>query len=370
MTGSTASCAGKPLKISLLWTCLVTNVRRDGSKSSTDRLEYFQRTLDSLKEIKLHAAHVFIEYGSDLNSIDDTYIPKLQSLAANSRVSTFRLETTQAWIQAIEELLAEQPDLVLLLTYEDHLVREDSTAEFMRLAQLVVDAAGEEGRNIFAVLSHFPEVHIQADFWHGLGRAENLDGDLIFPVATPIGCLLVNPHALAAWFRDDFARGNKVVSTENYFGPSVEDRNGFSLVARREIFEHIDGYEHVGLRDLPSDLSGSMREVGLRLLGKSLTFQALQRCGFYLSKLEYVRLVIGLRGITRGVRLVLRSLWIWALGATLGKLLASHSFFWSWIHVRPRLTHILAVASSHGLLRFTWLELRALGSKVWRSRMS
>ena len=357
-------------RVSLLWTCLVTNVRRDGSLSSADRVEFLGRTLDSLANLTLHSAHVFIEFGSDVISSRDQYLLKLQGLSVNTKVSTRRLETGPAWNKAMDDVLAEKPDLVLLLTYEDHIFHKSSGSELARLAQILVGHYQEKSdRNIFAVLSHFPELHIQADFWHALGRAENLESDLIFPVATPIGCLLGNPLAIAAWFRDDFARGNKVVSTENYFGPSVEDRHGFTLVARREIFEHIDGYGHVGLSDLPSDLSGSMREAGLRLLGKSLTMQALKRCGFQLSKLKYVRLVIGLRGITRGVRLVLRSVWIWALGATLGRLLSSHPVFWSWIDVRPRLTHILAVASSHGLFRFALLELRALRFKIWRSRM-
>jgi hypothetical protein len=370
MTESAVTYAEKPLRISLLWTCLVTNVRRDGSISSADRVEFLRRTLDSLANLTLHSAHVFVEFGSDVVSSRDQYLPILQGLSVNTKVSTLRLETSPAWNEAMDDVLAEKPDLVLLLTYEDHIFHKRSDSELARLAQTLVSHYQEgSDRNIFAVLSHFPELHIQADFWHALGRAKNLDSDLIFPVATPIGCLLGNPLALAAWFRDDFARGNKVVSTENYFGPSVEDRNGFTLVARREIFEHIDGYGHVGLSDLPSDLSGPMRDAGLRLLGKSLTMQALKRCGFQLSTLKYVRLVIGLRGITRGVRLVLRSLWIWALGATLGRLLASHPVFWSWIYARPRLTHILAVASTHGLFRFTLLELRALRSKFWRSRM-
>lgn len=370
MTNPAINREGVGPKISLLWTCLVTNVRRDGSLSSTDRLDYLQQTLGSLENLTLHSAHIFVEFGADVISARAQYLPKLQALSVNSSVSTARLETGPAWIEAIDEVLAQKPDLVLLLTYEDHIFLEGSGSEFIRLANVLESTYQEEtDHNIFAVLSHFPETQIQADFWHALGRAKSLEGDHIFPVATPIGCILVNPRALAAWFRDDFARGGKVVSTENYFGPSVEDRNGFTLAPRRAVFEHIDGYGHVGLSDTPSDLTGPMRDAGLTLLGKSLTMQALKRCGCELSKLDYVRLVITLRGMTSGARLVLRSLWIWLLGRTIGKLFASHSIFWGWIHARPRLTHIMAVASSHGFFRFTLLELRALGSRFRRSRM-
>jgi hypothetical protein len=356
-------------KISLLWTCLVTNIRRDGTKVNVDRVDYLERTLESLKAIDFHSANVYLQLGPDLGKGLSDFSASLGELASTVTVHNFRLENVTVWQEAIERVKDEGADLVLLLTYEDHFFHESAIHEFKRLASSLIQLSEDcKPLELFAVLSHFPELHIQTDFWEALGRTKKVGESVVFPSATPIGCLLVHPETLARWFQIDFAGGGKVVSTENYFGRSVEDGFGISIAPRRELFEHFDGYDHVGISNRGLAISAEHRRAGISLLGKSFTYQALRRCGLRPSKIEYVRLAINLRGFSNGTRLVLRSAWNWLVGNSVGRILGSQALFWSWILHRPRLTHILSVASSHGFFRFAILEIKSLSNSLKRAK--
>lgn len=348
-------------KVSLLWTCLVTNVRRDGSTSQVDRLEYLSSTLSSLIGIEFHSAHVYIEFGEDVDFRSKDFPSRFEELSELVSAHDFRLDSTGSWNNALETVLRDKPDLILLLTYEDHVFQRSASQEFCRLAKCLLDWPDDAAPTPhFSVLSHFPEAHIQADFWEALGRTTRSSDGLVVPVATPIGCLLVHPGTLSNWFKSDFADGGKVVSTENYFGKSVEDPRGFSITPKREVFRHIDGYEHVGLHIDESPMSLKFSLAGVMLPGKSFTYQAANRCGLGMSKEEYLRLVLEVRGNWQGLRLILRSLALWLLYISAGRVLGSHPMFWAWINRVPRLTHILAVASCHGFIRFAALEVKSL----------
>lgn len=257
------------VKLHLTMTCLVTNIRRDGSVSSNDRFDMLRRSLESLRRIELHSASFFIELGQDLQHKSGELSNLLNELFPRARVHESRLSNYSEWRTEIDDTLSESPTLVLLITYEDHMLLSGAMPEFLNMCQRLeaANAVGSE-EHIFSILSHIPELHVQADWWGAIGFERKLGDRSLIPAVTPIGCLLVAPQIMNEWFFDDFTGGARIVSTENYFGKSVVDKVAFSLVPNREIFTHIDGYSHVGIPELKNKESG---DGNLFLRGKSFT---------------------------------------------------------------------------------------------------
>jgi len=61
----------KPPRIQLLMTCLVTNIRRDGSLSAEDRAATLLECRRSLQEISFTSASVYISLGENI-SLDES----------------------------------------------------------------------------------------------------------------------------------------------------------------------------------------------------------------------------------------------------------------------------------------------------------
>ncbi len=330
----------------LLMTCLVTNLRRDGSQSLEDRVEMLYRTLRSLSTLPIDSASFYIEFGSDV-ILDLSRLEKAcQSITSDYKLQTKRLETFKEWREATHSLLKNNLSSVLLLTYEDHEYVRADNQEFNALQNaLIKDSLEHSGMKTIAILSHFPEIQIQCDSWQAIGFHGKVGSFAVVPANTPIGCLLVRPKILAGWFETDFTAGKKIVSTENYFGPSVLDGRVVTLVPRQELFRHIDGYEHVGLKSQNRNASPD------GLVSRSRTYTALLRTGTLLQFSEYLSLISNL-GLYAQIRLSLRSLFFMALSKILSSnwIVRAH---YQWMSAHPRVYHQLSTGFSHGIIRYS-----------------
>lgn len=329
----------------LLMTCLVTNRRRDGSESPNDRMGYLLRTLSSLARTPIASASFFIEFGSDVEFDGRDLHDACRKITKNYTLEMKRLESFSEWRDETQRVLATKPSTVLLLTYEDHeYVQEDSHELELLEKSIIKEAHLRPDLKPIAVLSHFPEIHIQCDYWQALGFHDKAGPFALIPLNTPIGCLVAPPEILAGWFEIDFTQGKKIVSTENYFGPSVLDGKIISLVPRQELFRHIDGYGHVGLQQNFAIESQS------GLISRSRTYTAMQRTGEIDQPCEYLAILSKLPFSTR-ICLLLRSLFLFVPSKM------TRSSFILKLHYALMTTHPYAYQQistgfSHGLARY------------------
>ena len=217
------------------------------------------------------------------------------------------------WQNAVSLPDLQESDSVLLLSYEDHILRQGR-------AEVVLDAVRKLNRatetfpegNFISILSHFPEQQILSYCWSAIGfRSPASDFDAI-PDPTPIGCL-ATPAVLREWFSRDFTESQRIMAPENYFGPSVNDSSNLSLLISSEAFFHKDGFGHVNLIQSKAEVD-STRPLGDEgLLGRSNTWQTQARLGTSLTLIEQAKSQFRASGMS-GLRLVSRSISLKLIG--------------------------------------------------------
>jgi hypothetical protein len=342
-------------KIHLIFTCLTTNVRRDGSVSEANRLDYLWRSLESLRNLPISSGDFYLAFGSDVVVEQRKLLERIESVCEDFRFFDHRLESFIQWHSLANDARVNSADIVFLITYEDHENISTSNDEFLSLVNLILEFGGKfPASQPISILSHFPEAHLQADGWRSVGLSLAFKTHYLVPAVTPIGCLLVRPKDFQSWFRDDFTQGTKLVSTENYFGPSVLNGKILSFVPQKEQFRHIDGYRHVGL-PLHSDQLGEI-QIATGLIGRSFTYTSLRRIGWKISLTSYLTILKVEPGLS-------------PLANTLRGILASYSLFsiiassLTPLHLKlmerfPFLYHLGSVGFSHGFMRFLRTLLR------------
>lgn len=345
-------------RIHLLFTCLVTQVRRDGSFSAVNRAEYLLRTLRSLRKLGLDSASFCISVSNELEEYLAQVSEEAFGVAKRSRFKSERLEYFADWREELDYLRGLDPDLVLLITYEDHALVHGSTSEFEALSQILSEKAFmQEGIDLISVLSHFPEAHIQVDSWNAVGFSKKIGGRNVVPTVTPIGCALMRPDTLNKWFEHDFSMGYKLVAPENYFGPSVVDGGCFSVVPNEELFRHLDGYGHVRLTPDSNSRSDSASKSG-NLLGRSRTFSSMKRIQSLRSPSDYLAFMREL-SFFQASNLLFRSLVISTL-AFFGRAESITRFHIRMMRRFPRIYSLASSAFSHGIVRFAFIVARDL----------
>lgn len=352
--------------IHLLMTCLVTNTRRDGSRATADRAEIFRLCIESLADVEFASASFYIEIADDVDLTAEEVQELVANLSTRVRVTSSRLEDQDSWRAAIRDVPALPSDIVMLLTYEDHILREGVRNALVATANSVASLNKSiGGDSIISILSHFPEQHILFESWRALGFSQRVGNLDLFPIPTPLGCLVALKSKLHNWFESDFSKGGKVVSTENYFGPSVIDPDCLAILPNSEIFYHYDGYSHVGLsRKYPVAYEQNRSPAGRSLIGRSRTFWAVNRSEGKAGILHYLRGELAYGGLSQLGILSSRhfGLLILAFFSPLARGISRLG-----IQRRiPLLAPTFAIALAHGLPRFAWIFTANLFAKLFR----
>jgi len=337
--------------IHLIFTCLVTQTRRDGSQSNSNRVDYLLQTLDSLQLLPLKSANFYISLGDDSVGRAQEIWECASNVSARSEVSAGRLESYEDWQKALTSEGVVESDLILLLTYEDHVFVDKSVSEFESVADVIANADESRGYSIISVLSHFPESHMHVDRWRLLGFDVRESGHSLVPSVTPVGCLLAKKETIWGWFRSDFTGGGRIVSTENYFGPSVTDGRCLSVVPKQELFRHLDGYQHVNLAATDTyDASKSLQDG---LIGRSITYTSLRRTDQIQNWADFAA-YIGTLPKKKRMAVLLRSLLFWLPTFVPGKVVLTKMHLWA-MRFFPNIYFQISTSMSHGLVRYLWI---------------
>ena len=348
-------------KIHLVFTCLVTNIRRDGSASKANRLEYLWRSLQSLRSLPISSGDFYVSFGSEVAVSRDDLVHRIKAACQDSCLYDSRLDSFDQWQQVARSHRVRAADIILLITYEDHENIEASSEEFLDLVDLILKFGSEFPQSQpISILSHFPESHLQADGWRALGLSIRFKTHYLVPAVTPVGCMLVRPKDLESWFQNDFTQGAKLVSTENYFGPSVLSGKILSFIPKKVLFRHIDGYGHVGLPRYSGHLGKIQISSGL--IGRSLTRTSLQRIGWKVSLASYISMLRCEQSLSPLAN-TLRTVFFSYSPLTLVVSLLTP------VHLKimqraPTLYHLVSMSLSHGPIRFVFITIKGFLSDL------
>lgn len=240
--------------VHLIYSSLVTEKRLKIHKEAKNnierkRIDLFLSSIKSLEKLPIVSADFFIEFDETTFYYQDAIINIIDKMSFPKNIYNKRLSRYEEWKKNSEQNINN--NLILLLTYDDHIFIDNNIIEFNYLSENVKIIEENLQQPVYGSLSHFPESHGSIPFAKALGRYKNINGVPIVSCAIPIGAIILSSTSYKKWWETDFTNGSKIVSPENPFGPSVSRNDSWQIFPRNELFRHMDGYSHVGISNRP-----------------------------------------------------------------------------------------------------------------------
>jgi hypothetical protein len=214
------------------------------------RTDLFLSTIKSFEKLPIEMAEFHIEFDESTENKKDVILTEIRNLPFTTEVHNFRFEKYEHW-KNHSDSIKNIENLILLLTYDDHIFIDSNIDEVAFLAENIIDIESKLKKSVYGTLSHFPECHGLIPFAKAIGKYHVINSVPVVPCAIPIGAVIVSPKSYSKWWVRDFTYGSKIVSPENPFGPSVMDADSWQIFPRSEIFRHMDGYSHVRINSRP-----------------------------------------------------------------------------------------------------------------------
>jgi hypothetical protein len=247
----------RDIGLHLIFTSIITEKRRiihTGTKEfiGRNRIDIFLSTLDSLRVLPIDSAEFYLTFDETTFFGEKIVKDFISILPFETKIINKRLEDYKEWEQASNSVQLTESRQVLLFANDDHCLIPSNLDEFLRIMQVHLEASNRfTDKQILVPLSHFPESHAFVPISRVISKLIKYKDDLLVPVVTPIGAVIINPKDFKSWFKFDFTKGTRFVGPENPFGPSVRISNGYHLIPKFELFRHFDAYSHIGLKGWP-----------------------------------------------------------------------------------------------------------------------
>lgn len=241
----------------LIFTSIITEKRRiihSGTEEfiGRNRVDIFLSTLDSLKILPIDSAEFYLTFDETTFWGEKLVKHFISILPFQTRIINKRLEYYKEWEQASNSVKLKESKQLLLFANDDHCLIQSNLDEFSRIMKVQLEATDTfTDKQILVPVSHFPEPHAFVPVSRVISKLIKFKDDLLVPVVTPIGAVIMNPKDFKSWFKYDFTKGTRFVGPENPFGPSVIINNGYHLIPKFELFRHFDAYSHIGLKGWP-----------------------------------------------------------------------------------------------------------------------
>jgi len=214
------------------------------------RADLFLSVIKSFEKLPIATAEFYIEFDESTQDKKTLILDAINNLPFKTKIQNFRFEKYEHW-KSHSDSIKDIKNLILLLTYDDHIFIDVNSDEIEFLAENTIRIESKLGESVYGTLSHFPECHGLIPFAKAIGKYHVINSVPVVPCAIPIGAVIVSPKSYSKWWDKDFTHGSKIVSPENPFGPSVMDVDSWQIFPRTEIFRHMDGYSHVRINSRP-----------------------------------------------------------------------------------------------------------------------
>ena len=240
---------GNKLNIHMLFTSIITDSSLTNAayynleKFNDKKINQLLTTLCSLKAVPFDSVDFYLAYDEN----NRAYKPRVNEVISNYfadrtyKVYDYRLETFEHWKTA-NDRIPSQCTSILLMSNLDHAFIAESTDEFIRF----VEALELEDANSIGSITHWPEYATTI----GMRRCNTAKTPFLSYNWTtkPIGTCIVSKKFFETWWTRDFTEGKRIVRPDNPFGPSVKFDWAKNFVPQVELFRHLDGYGHLGIK--------------------------------------------------------------------------------------------------------------------------
>lgn len=247
LIGSTEHRDAAP-NVHLIYTSLITsqplNPNSKNESWNLKRLNQFLSSVHSLKKLPIQSQSFYIELSSEYAEYRQIVLEQIRLCFPNSRIFWKRLANFEEWANASKEIDLDA-NLVLLKSNCDHAYISQTSEPFFNLCIKVL----EHGTRALAEITHWPEALSEiASPWGKLQHWEFGNGYLSRQTNIAVGTTLMTKELFREWWSTDFTNGSKIVRPDNPFGPSVRFDTATLIIPLTELFRHMDGYEHVGIK--------------------------------------------------------------------------------------------------------------------------
>ena len=307
----------------LIYTCLLTDASLNpvgfyGKNfiNTGVKVNQFLSSLHSLENLNLSNPKFYLSYDENYSAFEGLVRARIYQIFPTAKIYSGRLESRAEWLEMSKEC-AEQNSHILLMSNHDHAYIQESPGHFLDLLTEMKNNPEIK----FASITHWPEmIHLKGLQIKASGNGEFLS----FQDTSLIGTTLVRTDFMHSWWEDDFTLGKRIVRPDNPFGPSVKFPNAKAVLPVLELFRHLDGYEHVGIKTANSQsLSGCCKvwngtilhnEIERKFLSFSLKSSNCLPLGIpYKQKIDFLQITdlisasIAYRVRWRNVRLLLNA---------------------------------------------------------------
>lgn len=236
-------------RVHLIFTSLITNrpINSDFSEDVSNdlyRLNQYFSSIHSMALLPLDSQIFYLELGTEFMQYRELVAKYTKKIFPNSIIYWERLSTYQDWLDA-SNAIPTSANIVLLQSNFDHAYVNPSCISFFETCQHLL---AQEERSV-AEITHWPEALSEISSpWGAIQNTKVHPHYFTRDTKLAVGTTLVRQEFFKEWWRSDFTTGSKIVRPDNPFGPSVKFLNATLLIPQIELFRHMDGYTHVGIR--------------------------------------------------------------------------------------------------------------------------
>ena len=209
------------------------------------RLNQFLTTVHSMSKLNLSSQDFYLEFDQDFEYSKGRIVNWIQNLYPHANIHNYRLSTFEQW-QAAARSISKDNHLILLQTNFDHPYICECPCFFNSFAESLINF----NCNYVGSISHWPEDIARLQFGFVPESKSNIANQIFFQSVcnTTIGTSLISTQLFLDWWKIDFTKGSKIIRPDNPFGPSVTFATVPFLIPKVELFRHMEGYLHVGIK--------------------------------------------------------------------------------------------------------------------------
>ena len=212
----------------------------DNVSPSQNKVNQFLSSMHTLSGISISSSEFHVAFSDEYKEQVNLVNARIRLLFPNSELSNNRFESFNEWEDSTRKIPIDA-EFILLFSNHDHVYLGDGPRNF----DLFVNNLRIQKDCKMGLITHWPEVIGSPSISLRKKRGQSC---LIDWKDFAIGTVLIKKDFYLDWWANDFTSGARIVRPDNPFGPSVTFRPVPVLVPRVELFRHLDGYGHVGVR--------------------------------------------------------------------------------------------------------------------------